>query len=154
MAHLSVQAFQGPTRLRIDFIEKNCLTIPAVWFVQAEVSSCYHLRRYLTAVGQSCRCYAPQLGRDGPKQQFPQRLSGGAAAHVSVTAALGTCGTHAERHTCSVVGNSLGDWFFPTKAISRGTSGGGPECPRARSVGTEGNPSPRRNPLRKSNLVT
>jgi hypothetical protein len=76
MAHLSVQAFQGPTRLRIDFIEKNCLTIPAVWFVQAEVSSCYHLRRSLAAVGQSCRCYAPQLGRDGPKQQFPQRLSG------------------------------------------------------------------------------
>jgi len=68
MALLSVQAFQGPTRLRIDFIEKNCLTIPAVLFVQAEVSTCYHLRRCLTGVEQSCRCYAPRLGRDDPKR--------------------------------------------------------------------------------------
>jgi len=30
-------------RLGIDFIEKNCLTIPAVLFVQAEVSTGYHL---------------------------------------------------------------------------------------------------------------
>lgn len=35
-ALLSIQAFQYPTRLHIDFIEKNCLTIPAVLFVQAD----------------------------------------------------------------------------------------------------------------------
>src|SRR5271168_5051283 len=48
MALLSVQAFQRPMRLRIDFIEKNCLTIPEGLFVRAEVSTCCHLRRCLT----------------------------------------------------------------------------------------------------------
>jgi hypothetical protein len=68
MAPVRIQAFRGPTRLRINIIEKNYFTISAVLFVQPDCQPII-ICGDVTGVGQTTALNLSQrstkTGRDG-----------------------------------------------------------------------------------------